>query len=229
MPDNLEWVTLVECNDVGELHALRAALEAHGVPCQIQGEHTHGILGSFHGSMVRSRVMVPRPGLAVARQLAEDIVGPFDERPPTDDAAPDELPFRVYLFGVARRVLLHELRRTARHRAPDELDAEEVAGAQQRPSEVIAGAQARRRLSRALHALPHELQVVVMLHYWEGFRMHEVAAACEIPEGTVKSRLSRARALLREALAREVSDPVELQATLAGLETWARALRDDDG
>ena len=94
MPEHHEWVTLVECNDVGELHALRAALEAHGVPCQIQGEHTHGILGSFHGSMVRSRVMVPRPGLAVARQLAEDIVGPFDERPPTDEAAPDELPFR---------------------------------------------------------------------------------------------------------------------------------------
>jgi len=176
--------------------------------------HTAGLLRMFHG-----RVAAP------VDAVQEVLLGCVRSR----DRVPDELPFRVYLFGVARRVLLHELRRTARHRAPDELDAEEVAGAQQRPSEVIAGAQARRRLSRALHALPHELQVVVMLHYWEGFRMHEVAAACEIPEGTVKSRLSRARALLREALAREVSDPVELQATLAGLETWARALRDDDG
>jgi TM2 domain-containing membrane protein YozV len=94
MPDSHEWVTLVECNDVAELHALRAALEAHGVPCQIQGEHTHGILGSFHGAMVRSRVLVPRAGLVVARQLAEDIVGPFDERPPDEQAEPDELPFR---------------------------------------------------------------------------------------------------------------------------------------
>ena len=84
-------------------------------------------------------------------------------------------------------------------------------------------------MSRALHALPHELQMAVMLHYWEGFRVHEVAAVCEIPEGTVKSRLARARALLREALARELADPAELDRTLAGLETWARALREEEG
>jgi RNA polymerase sigma factor (sigma-70 family) len=174
--------------------------------------HTAGLLRMFHG-----RVAAP------VDAVQEVLLGCVRSR----DRVPDGLPFRVYLFGVARRVLLHELRRTARRRSPEELDAEEVAGGQQRPSEMIAEAQARRRLSRALHGLPHELQVVVMLHYWEGFRMHEVAAACEIPEGTVKSRLSRARALLREALAREVSDPAELQATLAGLETWARALQED--
>ena len=176
--------------------------------------HTAGLLRMFHG-----RVAAP------VDAVQEVLLGCVRSR----DRVPDGLPFRVYLFGVARRVLLHELRRAARHRAPDELDEQALVGEAARPSEVIAGAQERRRLARALHELPHELQMAVMLHYWEGFRMHEVAAACEIPEGTVKSRLSRARALLREALAHEVSDPAELQATLAGLETWARAQRDNDG
>lgn len=97
MSDDHAWVTLVECNDVGELHALRAALEAHGVPCRTEGENTHGIMGAIHGSMVRSRVLVPRRGLMVARKLAEDIVGPFDEPSPpsaTDDDDVDESPFR---------------------------------------------------------------------------------------------------------------------------------------
>lgn len=95
MPDAVDWVVLVECHDVGELHALRALLEARGVPFRITGEHTHGIMGAFHGSMVRSRVLVPRPALAVARALATDIVGPFEDEPATEDVEPsDESPFR---------------------------------------------------------------------------------------------------------------------------------------
>lgn len=93
---NDAWVLLAECNDVAELHALRAALEARGVPCQVLGEHTHGIMGPIHGAMVRSRVLVPQPALALARQLAEDIVGPFDEATPrgADDDDDDPSPFR---------------------------------------------------------------------------------------------------------------------------------------
>jgi hypothetical protein len=96
MSDVGDWVVLVECHDVGELHALRATLEAHGVPCRIHGEHTHGIMGAIHGSMVRSRVLVPRPALEVARELVTDIVGPFDEPSSVgaDDDADDESPYR---------------------------------------------------------------------------------------------------------------------------------------
>lgn len=89
-----EWVLLVECYNVAELHTLRATLEAHGVPCRIHGEHTHGVFGAIHGAMARSRVLVPRRALAAARELAEDIVGPFDERPALADADADASPFR---------------------------------------------------------------------------------------------------------------------------------------
>jgi uncharacterized membrane protein len=95
MSEDTEWVLLVECYNMAELHTLRATLEAHGVPCRIHGEHTHGIFGPIQGAMARSRVLVPRRALAAARELAEDIVGPFDERPEPGDDAAKESPFRT--------------------------------------------------------------------------------------------------------------------------------------
>lgn len=88
------WVLLMECHDVAELHALRAALEARGVPCQIHGEHTHGIMGAFNGGVARSRVLVPAPALELARTLVQDIVGPFDEQAADEPDDPEESPFR---------------------------------------------------------------------------------------------------------------------------------------
>ena len=96
MPDDAaDWVLLVECYTMAELHTLRATLEARGVPCRVHGEHTHGVLGPIQGAMARSRVLVPRRALGVARALAEDIVGPFDERPELEDDESDASPFRT--------------------------------------------------------------------------------------------------------------------------------------
>lgn len=95
MNDADDWVLLVECYTMAELHTLRATLEARGVPCRLQGEHTHGVLGPIQGAVARSRVLVPRRALPVARSLAEDIVGPFDERPELDDEDGGASPFRT--------------------------------------------------------------------------------------------------------------------------------------
>lgn len=56
----------------------------------------------------------------------------------------------------------------------------------------------------AIQALPERLRLPVMLHYVEDLPIREVAQAMGIPEGTVKSRLSRARALLKSAICEEV-------------------------
>lgn len=95
MADETDWVLLVECTTTAELHVLRATLEARGVPCRVHGEHTHGVLGPIQGAVARPRVLVPRRALPLARTLAEDIVGPFDEPPELDDDAPDASPFRT--------------------------------------------------------------------------------------------------------------------------------------
>ena len=52
----------------------------------------------------------------------------------------------------------------------------------------------------AVMKLKTDLRLVIVLHYIEGFQTMEIAEILKIPEGTVKSRLSRARAVLRSVL-----------------------------
>ena len=62
-------------------------------------------------------------------------------------------------------------------------------------------------LVTALAQLPHDLRLTAVLHYVADLSTTQVAAELDIPEGTVKSRLSRARAALAELL-REESEHV---------------------
>jgi RNA polymerase sigma-70 factor (ECF subfamily) len=55
-------------------------------------------------------------------------------------------------------------------------------------------------LDRALGQLSDEHRLVVLLHDSEGYKLREIQALTGLPVGTIKSRLSRARARLREIL-----------------------------
>jgi len=59
------------------------------------------------------------------------------------------------------------------------------------------------RLERLLGALPETARAVVTLYYYEDRSVSDVAAALDMPEGTVKTHLFRARAALREGWLRE--------------------------
>jgi RNA polymerase sigma factor (sigma-70 family) len=84
------------------------------------------------------------------------------------------------------------------------------------PSRIVALRQEQHAVLAALHELPLDLQIALELYYWEELTVGEVAQVLEVPEGTVKSRLHRARQLLRERLdaAGDGVDPTE---TLQGL------------
>ena len=56
------------------------------------------------------------------------------------------------------------------------------------------------RLDRALAQLSDEHRIVVLLHDTEGYKLAEIQELTGTPVGTVKSRLHRARARLREIL-----------------------------
>jgi RNA polymerase sigma-70 factor (ECF subfamily) len=58
----------------------------------------------------------------------------------------------------------------------------------------------REDLQRAVDALPEPFRVVVVLADVQGFSYREIAETLEVPVGTVRSRLARARALLQKAL-----------------------------
>ena len=57
-----------------------------------------------------------------------------------------------------------------------------------------------KQLDQALQQLSDEHRVIVLLHDSEGYKLEEIHQLMNIPIGTVKSRLHRARARLREIL-----------------------------
>lgn len=98
---------------------------------------------------------------------------------------------RAWLFGIMHNLHVDQLRRPAL--APEPLDDElPLAGA-----DTTAGGLALRDLDRALQQLPAEQREVLLLVALEDMRYEDVAAALDIPLGTVMSRLSRARERLR--------------------------------
>ena len=55
---------------------------------------------------------------------------------------------------------------------------------------------------RAIQELPEKYAAVVVLHYLEGLGVKEIGERLDMPLGTVKIRLYRARNVLREKLER---------------------------
>jgi RNA polymerase sigma-70 factor (ECF subfamily) len=131
---------------------------------------------------------------------------------------------RGYLLGVAHNLLCRHYRN---HRGHD-VDLSQVSAADVGPTatQELGVKQEQRLLLQALRSIPLELQEVLELHYWEGLDTEEIGEIVGIPRGTVKSRMFRGRRLLEEELARLARDPALLESTMAGLEDWARGLRE---
>lgn len=103
----------------------------------------------------------------------------------------------AWLWGIALRTLLHHLRprrsvieRLARLRAEPDHSAEDAVLTRIEHSDVGV----------ALARLSPELRAVVVATVLDGLSTREAATLLGIPSGTVKSRMSRARLELREAL-----------------------------
>jgi predicted RNA polymerase sigma factor len=75
-------------------------------------------------------------------------------------------------------------------------------GSRSGPDERLADSELRERLIHALAVLPEALRTVVILRDIDGLEYSEIVRRLEIPPGTVRSRLHRARATLRCELER---------------------------
>ncbi len=118
---------------------------------------------------------------------------------------------RAWLARTAWRVSLS--RRQARA-TTDSL--EDAAGAVLRlraegagADEIAATAQMRELLARLIAGLPAELRDVLVLSTVEELTSAEIAAALDIPEGSVRTRRMRARELLRHKLTAILEQPHE--------------------
>ncbi len=132
--------------------------------------------------------------------------------------------FKAYLYGIARRQLLSHLRK--RKRGDTAMDRWQASGPDTAatPSKLIAMAREQRLLVLALETLPVDLQIAMMLFYWEGMRGAEIAEVLEIPVSTVRNRLARARDAIRERIHQTAPSSQIRDALDDDLEGWARSL-----
>lgn len=133
--------------------------------------------------------------------------------------------FKVYLFGIARMVLLEHFR--ARHRdrrvEPMESSAIDLEGA--RASSVLVELEDHRLLLDALRHLELCDQELLELYYWQDLSAREVAELHGVPEPTVRSRV---RAALKRLTSRytELSQQSHKQSLEPALvEGWLQDLR----
>lgn len=111
--------------------------------------------------------------------------------------------FEGWLHRITTNVFLDKMRRKQRIRfdaladdAAARLPSREVG-----PEQKVADAQFDDDVQRALDALPPDFRAAVVLCDIEGLSYDEIAATLGIKLGTVRSRIHRGRAQLREALA----------------------------
>lgn len=99
----------------------------------------------------------------------------------------------------AFRIVLRRCQRAfAQAPAPSSIDADEVADADAtREAETTAEVAI---VLRAIAALPPAQRAAIALFYGEGLGVGEIAIACDIPPGTVKTRLMHARQKVRAIL-----------------------------
>lgn len=130
---------------------------------------------------------------------------------------------RAWLMRVAVNACYDQLRRRQR-RPADSLDAlahddDDVSPAARvpdpglSPEQLALGSETARQIQNAIDLLVPEQRMTVVLCDVQGLNYEEAAAAMGVELGTVKSRLSRARARLRELLLEK-----ELQSQTARLE-----------
>lgn len=164
-------------------------------------------------SFVRRRVAEPATAKDIAQQTFLACLEPSARINP-------QRTMRVYLLGIARHMVLRHFRDAT----PDAGKAPAMASVPT-PSVALVEARERALLQRCLQALPELLRSPLELYYWDELSVAEIAALLDAPLGTIKWRLHRGRAVLREQIEAAEVTPQLRATTLRTLQ--AREVGDD--
>ena len=155
-----------------------------------------GLIYDRHAATVL-RFLGRRAGAVVAEGLLGELFRiAFERRKIFDTSRESALP---WLYGIGANLLLKHRRGEARRlRASARMAADD-----ETPNRRTPALDARLlfpRVAAAIEALPAGEREALLLFAWEDLSYQSVAEALELPIGTVRSRLNRARAQLRELL-----------------------------
>ena len=109
--------------------------------------------------------------------------------------------FYQWLYAIMVNFRRMDLRRKAANMLDFTNELPEVASDAPAPSETLAAAEDTSAVRAAVDALPDIFREVVVFRYFEDMSVPEIAQLLGLPEGSVKSRLSRAKLRLRAHLA----------------------------
>lgn len=139
------------------------------------------------------------------------------------DTLEHEAAFRGWIFRILNNAFLDDCRRRGARPQTESLECEEVDEEEAQfsifeqmhqpfllwfsnPEQEFLDKILREDLERALATLPEHYRVVVILSDLEEFSYAEIAQALEVPVGTVRSRLARARSALQKILWQQAKD-----------------------
>jgi RNA polymerase sigma-70 factor (ECF subfamily) len=157
-----------------------------------------GALFDRHATVL-FRYLVRRVGVDEADELlGEAFRIAFEKRRTFECDRDTALP---WLYGIATRLVARHRRSEARRihatarlrarRQPTSDPADDVA-------EAVDASELWPRVAEALDRLPDEERDALLLYVWEELSYEEIAVALDVPVGTVRSRLNRARVSIRE-------------------------------
>jgi RNA polymerase sigma-70 factor (ECF subfamily) len=160
----------------------------------LSGEYMNGLYGY---AMVLTR------NYAEAEDLVQET---YVRAIPAMDRLRPESNMKAWLFKILRNIWLNQLRK--RRSDPQMVPTDEESGLLDNLAnpgrnsyEIYAGEVERRRVRDAIQELPMEAREIILLREFEELSYQEIATLLGCPQGTVMSRLARARSKLRALLA----------------------------
>ena len=110
--------------------------------------------------------------------------------------------FSTWLYQLTTHAAIDLMRREKRQAAAEDIDGITAADDGPSPQQQVERAATRREVRSALMQLPEEYRQVLVLRFMQELSYEEIGQTLKLPTGTVKSRLNRAKAQLKDILSR---------------------------
>jgi len=191
----------------------------------IRSEDAELVAALQAGSEAAFRVLIAQYSQPIYSLIARSLQDPADAADITQEvflkvfrnvrSFHGEASLRTWMYRIALHEASNQRRWWSRHKKQeltidDPIESEEGEGiclaatlmdGGLTPYEQTAQGEVKARIEAALRQLPETFRTVVVLREIEGFAYEEIAEILNVPAGTVKSRLTRGRAALKEILA----------------------------